>query len=342
MFQPRDRLEETHHLVGTEHDRQLARLARMRDPLRQVGLAQRDPVEKAQGTDGLAERRQGHAASHQMHLESANILKIKPIRRATEKLAEFGYRMHVGSLGCRRQVADRHVLNHPAAQRAHSGHLGISRLWGGLHTPRPWQTGDHSAPDPLPSSRERFSSIQPSGGATGTIQRVREQALRIGRCSFTVQWDGTDAEGKPVIALRDVPLVEGLEMAAEPGTAGAWPRSVFLGEAFYEHLREHAVPLDKRAVAYLAGNSLGLDLYALFAYRLPRLRADLALRWTDLAEQLGAGDTSMSSFGQRVREVLLDVLASYPEAKVEVTKHGLTLRPSQPSVPRTAVSGFRL
>jgi len=47
MFQPRDRLEETHHLVGTEHDRQLARLARMRDPLRQVGLAQRDPVEKA-------------------------------------------------------------------------------------------------------------------------------------------------------------------------------------------------------------------------------------------------------------------------------------------------------
>src|SRR3954470_16084187 len=159
MFQPRDRLEETHHLVGTEHDRQLARLARMRDPLRQVGLAQRDPVEKAQGTDGLVERRPGHAASHQMHLESANILKIKPIRRATEKLAEFGYRMHVGSLGCRRQVADRHVLNHPAAQRAHSGHLGISRLWGGLHTPRPWQTGDHSAPDPLPSSRERFSSI---------------------------------------------------------------------------------------------------------------------------------------------------------------------------------------
>src|SRR4051794_37348730 len=107
-----------------------------------------------------------------MHLESANILKIKPIRRATEKLAEFGYRMHVGSLGCRRQVADRHVLNHPAAQRAHSGHLGISRLWGGLHTPRPWQTGDHSAPDPLPSSRERFSSIS----ASDTGKSVRSNA----------------------------------------------------------------------------------------------------------------------------------------------------------------------
>jgi Plasmid encoded RepA protein len=133
-----------------------------------------------------------------------------------------------------------------------------------------------------------------------------------------------------------------LEMAAEPGTTSAWPRSVFLGEAFYDHLREHAVPLDKRAIAFLAGNSLGLDLYALFAYRLPRLKADLALRWADLAEQLGAGDTSMSSFGQRVREVMRDVRAAYPEAQVEVTKHGLLLKPSQPSVPRTMVNGFRL
>ena len=184
--------------------------------------------------------------------------------------------------------------------------------------------------------------IQPTGGATGTIQRVREQALRIGLCSFTVQWDGTDAKGKPVIALRDVPIVEGLEVAAEPGAIGSWPKSVFLGEAFYEHLREHAVPLDKRAVAFLAGNSLGLDLYALFAYRLPRLKADLSMRWADLAEQLGAGDCSMSSFGQRVREVLPDVLAGYPEAKVEVTKHGLLLKPSHPSVPRTMINGFRV
>ena len=75
-------------------------------------------------------------------------------------------------------------------------------------------------------------------------------------------------------------------------------------------------------MAHLAGNSLGLDLYALFAYRLPRLKADLALRWADLAEQLGAGDTSMSSFGQRVHEVLQDVLAGYPEAKPDLNSAG--------------------
>lgn len=188
----------------------------------------------------------------------------------------------------------------------------------------------------------RSLGVVPSSGPRGAIASVREQALRIGLCSFTVQWDGVDAAGNQVISLRDVPIVEGLELAAKPGVVGMWPKSVFLGQSFYEHLKEHAVPLDKRAVAYLSGNSLGLDLYALFAYRLPRLKADLSLRWTDLAEQMGAGDSSMSSFGQRVREVLPDVLSAYPEAKVDVTKHGLTLRPSQPSVPRTMVNGLRL
>src|SRR3954462_7610280 len=101
-----------------------------------------------------------------MHLEGANVLKVKPIWRTAEETAELGHRVHVGLLGCRRQIADRHVLDHPAAQRAHIGHLGISRLWGGLHTPRPWQTGDHSAPKPRPSSRGRFSSIPPAAKPT--------------------------------------------------------------------------------------------------------------------------------------------------------------------------------
>ena len=34
-------------------------------------------------------------------------------------------------------------------------------------------------------------------------------------------------------------------------------------------------------------SSLGLDLYTLLAYRLPRLDRDLHLRWSTLQEQLG-------------------------------------------------------
>ena len=97
------------------------------------------------------------------------------------------------------------------------------------------------------------------------------------------------------------------------------------------------MPLDKRAIAHLAGNSLGLDLYTLFAYRLPRLKDGLHLNWLQLRDQLGSGETHTRSLAQRVRDVLPEIAAVYPDAKVEVTRHGLMLRPSFPAVPRAAV-----
>jgi hypothetical protein len=39
---------------------------------------------------------------------------------------------------------DCHVLDHPVAERAYVGHLGVSRLWDGLQPHDPWQTGDHA------------------------------------------------------------------------------------------------------------------------------------------------------------------------------------------------------
>ena len=37
-----------------------------------------------------------------------------------------------------------------------------------------------------------------------------------------------------------------------------------------------------------------------------------------------------------------DVLTAYPHAKVEVTSHGLLLKPSTAAVPKTAVPVFKL
>ena len=95
------------------------------------------------------------------------------------------------------------------------------------------------------------------------------------------------------------------------------------------------MPLDKRAIAHLAGNSLGLDLYTLFAYRLPRLKDGLHLSWPQLRDQLGSGEAHTRSLAQRIRDVLPEIKAVYPDAKFEATRHGLLLRPSPPAVPRT-------
>ncbi len=183
----------------------------------------------------------------------------------------------------------------------------------------------------------RSLGLAVTGGPRGSIAAVREQALRIARCSFTLQWDATDAAGNVQTLVRDTQIVEGLELWTAPGDAGRWPETVELSARFYEHLREHAVPLDKRAIAHLAGNSLGLDLYSLFAYRLPRLREGLHLSWLQLREQLGIGEAHTRSLAQRIRDVLPEIAAVYPDMRVEATRHGLMLHPSLPAVPRTAV-----
>jgi hypothetical protein len=50
----------------------------------------------------------------------------------------------------------------------------------------------------------------------------------------------------------------------------------------------------------------------------------------------------MSSIGERIRETLPEVLAVYPDAKIEVSRHGLTMKPSLPSVQKTMVRGSSL
>src|SRR5256884_704647 len=53
-LEARDHLQKAHHLVGAEHNRQLARLTRIGDALRHDGLAERHAIEEPQRADDLA------------------------------------------------------------------------------------------------------------------------------------------------------------------------------------------------------------------------------------------------------------------------------------------------
>jgi hypothetical protein len=194
---------------------------------------------------------------------------------------------------------------------------------------------------PTLSAFLRSLGLPVSGGPRGSIQAIREQSLRIARCTFTMQWTDTDEAGGERVMIADSKIVDGLELWRS-ATGEEWTGTVELGARFHEHLREHAVPLDKRGIAHLSGNSLGLDLYALFAYRLPRLTRETHLRWTNLQTQIGAELKETKELARRIREVMPDVMTAYPHADVNVTTTGLTLRPSKPAVPKTSVRGFRL
>jgi len=193
---------------------------------------------------------------------------------------------------------------------------------------------------PSLSAFMRSLGLAVTGGERGTIAATKEQVLRIARCNLSLQWSDTDTFGTRTY-IADHRIVDGLDLW-EAGRGGEWNGIVELSERFYEELRKHSVPLDKRAISELSNNSLGLDLYTLFAYRLPRLKESLHLRWRMLQSQIGSEETQTFELARRVRGVLPEVLAVYPHAKVEITSSGLTLRKSEPPVPSRAVRGFRV
>jgi len=185
----------------------------------------------------------------------------------------------------------------------------------------------------------RSLGLTVSGGVRGTINAVREQTIRLARCQFVLQYSQVNSDGSEHTQITDAKITDGLDFWTS--SSGEWNGVIELNHAFWENLREHAVPLDKRGIAHLAGNSLALDLYTFFAYRLPRLKRDLFLTWKQLHGQVGTDMQLHRQLGARIRETLPEVLAAYPRANVSVVQGGLVLKQSLSAVPpNRQVRGF--
>src|ERR1700733_5043997 len=131
-LQTRNGFEKSHDLIGAEHNRQLARLPRVRDALGDGWLAERDAVEETQGSDDLVQQ---NARRYEMDLEGVDVVQHQFVRRAAKIPAELRNRADVGSLCRRRHVPDRHVLDHAAAKRAQLGHRWLlSEGWASTST----------------------------------------------------------------------------------------------------------------------------------------------------------------------------------------------------------------
>ena len=73
------------------------------------------------------------------------------------------------------------------------------------------------------------------GGERGTIAPLREQALRLASCHFTLEWDGDNGTRG---GLRRFRIASGMESIGEAG--GRWPEAVELSQEFRDHLRSIA------------------------------------------------------------------------------------------------------
>lgn len=111
-----------------------------------------------------------------------------------------------------------------------------------------------------------------------------------------------------------------------------FPSQVTFSTEFFMSLKDHAVPVRKEAILALTHSSRALDIYLWLSARLWRVHKPTLVKWTTLRWQFGNNKQKMSSFKQRFKEALAQVLSQYPEARVFIEYGGIRIENSKPPV----------
>ena len=175
-----------------------------------------------------------------------------------------------------------------------------------------------------------------SGGARGEQTRLRNQMNRLFGCTVSLIYE--DESG---FARVTSPVADKHEFwwnERKPGERVLWDSKIHLGEAFFNEIINHPVPLDTNILTALKRSSLGLDLYLWLVYRTFTLRAPLHLTWRQVYRQFGAhpakaGDKeTIQNFRREVLRELKKIKLAWPELNYSTAPGLLILHPSTPPI----------
>jgi hypothetical protein len=121
-----------------------------------------------------------------------------------------------------------------------------------------------------------------------------------------------------------------------------WPSYVRLSDEYFNILKNHAVPLDYRAVGALQHNAMALDIYKWLAQRLVRVppRTPAFIPWPIVQLQFGQGYARIRAFRAIFLKTLKVVQSQYPGAKLGADEKGLTLHLSSPPIAKNLIATF--
>jgi len=182
-----------------------------------------------------------------------------------------------------------------------------------------------------------------SYGPRGSATLISHQLDRLLACEWIIRWDGEAADGSKEFGIKEIKL--STEYVGSNGGSAGFNREIRLTEGFFDHLREHAVPLDENAIRQLRDSPTALDLYTWLAYRLPRIngRRPSMLSWQQLAVHFGNDGNNIRKFRQTVREAWdRQVSAVYPEARADFDATLIRLHASPAPLSRPLVKGATL
>jgi hypothetical protein len=187
---------------------------------------------------------------------------------------------------------------------------------------------------PVVDVEESMTAFARSLGLETNGQQLRSLKDQLARLAAATVRMGVVDKGRAVQVNTQFVSAFDLWFPKQPDQRVLWPSTVRLSEEYFQSLGRHAVPLDHRAVAALASSSMALDIYVWLAQRLHRVPTGRPqfIAWALLHEQFGQGFARIRDFRRKFLQVLHQVEAAYPTARMSADERGLTLSHSPPPV----------
>lgn len=181
-----------------------------------------------------------------------------------------------------------------------------------------------------------------TGGEKGYIPRLKLQAHRLfsSQISVTNEYQNSK-EGN--LKARFMNMSDSIDLSwwtpNNSDVDATWESTIQLSGQFYESVTSAPVPVDWRAISALKGSALALDLYFWLTYRYKYLKEVTRVPYFGeygLYHQLGSNvkdnHRGRNRFKEHVEDALKQVVAVYPDARIETNPNGLILKPSKTHV----------
>lgn len=166
-----------------------------------------------------------------------------------------------------------------------------------------------------------------TGGERGTLRQFKEQLNRLAAARMQLGlWRG---ERSTTINTQPIKSFD-IWLPTDPDQKVLWNSQLRLDQEFYETLREHAVPVDMRALRAFSHSAKQIDMVLWLRYRMYKLDRVYPISWSALQEQFGTGVASSRKFKQSFVEDMRQVLDVFPNLSVTIRDEGLLLKPSDP------------
>lgn len=157
------------------------------------------------------------------------------------------------------------------------------------------------------SSFLRSIGVSKGGGRRGSFTQFKEQLIRLSVCRFLIGvWNGKDRAK----SMQFTPI-DSIEMwlpKHQEDQKLQWTGTVTLSERFFNSLKDHALPVDIRAVSALSHSARQIDVLLWLSYRVREIDKRYFLPWKVVQEQFCQSATMRpQDFQKQFKEDIKDM-----------------------------------